>query len=218
MEIACRAGVSRGGNFFGDPNEINAMPAIAKSANRAKLGQCDNRQQMRLPSRRYAHEVRAAQSSKSDHGDDKFPTEQLTASVRRNDVNACVKIADLKRQQPRRVCYASMCVLRRVRPAANGVRAWGGLRRLLEPFQVACVVAAAVPAAGFSISPRPRAIAICCSIASDFTRRPRTATSVRWGGGRRSQRHAHRPADRGRRTYPVSDQTSAVLRPASVLR
>ena len=94
MEIAHGTGAARGGNLIGDRNEINAMSTLAKPANRAKLGQCDNRLQMRLPSRRYAHEVRAAQSSKSDHGDDKFPTEQLTVSARRNDVNACIKIAD----------------------------------------------------------------------------------------------------------------------------
>jgi len=63
-------------------------------------------------------------------------------------------IADRKREQPSRVCYVKVCVLRRVRLAANGGELmWGGLRRPLRPFPVTCVLATAGLAAAFSTSP-----------------------------------------------------------------
>ena len=67
-------------------------------------------------------------------------------------LNVCGSVADRKRQQPSRVCYASG-VLRRVRPAANGGELmWGGLWRPIGPFQVTCVLATAGFAAAFSTS------------------------------------------------------------------
>ena len=69
-----------------------------------------------------------------------------------------------------RECVCVCCV--ECDPPQTGVNVWGGLRRPFGPFQVTCVLAAAVLAAGFSI---------CAALAQ---RRPKTGSRhVSWQAG-----------------------------------